>query len=599
VDSAGESTTAETESPFAPTPSEELESPAPVAAADEAVEKIAAKEPAAPVAAVEDKVGPYDKTLERPAATREPPAVASPAPKKDADSEVSGDWHVARLDAAGFRAAPDSPKIELPPFATDVSVPASTTLRSSPVTTASSPPFDPDDLIGSHAPATTISPRPVFEPFHDSAPEAAPAETSPTFPAAAPEREAAHSQVKTVESPMRPIDTDAKTEERPAARAMVPLGGALDDDDSFFRRDDSAVMKEPSGLYRREDSALFDKELSGGLRGKAPKWIAVSLGAAVLVAGGLFLAFKGDGGKKPDNPALVPGGAVARAEERRGEDLESGSARRVREAESRETEAREGDAREDVARRDEAAEARREEGERAAGVREERARGDEARREVVERARDESEVEAPARRGEERRGEARTAEARREEPRREVARRELARREEVARPEESATRRVEVRARAAEPEPRRERRVARAAARAAARDERREEARREARQESDVDRLLKEGKKLVARGRYKKAVEPLEKVVAAKPTAEAHYLLGEAYFELSKEGRALEQLEKATAMGSRRGKAFIMLGSLYSSAGKKAKARGAFEQYLRVDPRGKFAADAKAMLGQN
>ncbi|MBI3070871.1 MAG: DUF4388 domain-containing protein [Deltaproteobacteria bacterium] len=542
---------------------------------------------------VAETTGPYDKTVERAAATNSTPVAAKPA----AESEVSGDWHVARLDTAGMSTVPEIPRAELPPFATDTATTISPAIGSTVARDTTSAPFDPDDLIGSHAAVTTVSPRPSLE---------------ATTEKQSAEREHPLAAPKNVSSE-KPADDDAKTEERPRM-AMVPLGGALDDDDSFFKREDSGVRKEPSGLYRHEDSSLFDKDLGDAGRGMAPKWIALSLGALVIAAGGVFFALKGDGDKKPDGAALARAGLEARSVERRTDDERAralagaeGADRKDERRDGRE-EARAAERVDDEARRrtnDETAAAdttaRRErddgprEGAREAVARRDEphdARGEERGRRMVERegaardegarARAETEDDVPARRREARDAVARAVEARRE---------------------DAETRRDEVTERVIETPRRRDRRVARATtARAeAAREERRREraARVEAREESDVDRLLKEGRKLVARGRYKKAVDPLQKVVAAKPTAEAHYLLGEAYFELSKEGPALDQLEKATAMGSRRGKAFMMLGSLYSSAGKKAKARGAFEQYLKVEPRGKFAADAKAMLGQN
>lgn len=68
--------------------------------------------------------------------------------------------------------------------------------------------------------------------------------------------------------------------------------------------------------------------------------------------------------------------------------------------------------------------------------------------------------------------------------------------------------------------------------------------------------------------RYKEAEDALNKSLKIKPTAEAHYYLGEVYDKLNQPGESITEYTEATAMNPRYAEAWFDLGAAYYNRGR-------------------------------
>lgn len=95
--------------------------------------------------------------------------------------------------------------------------------------------------------------------------------------------------------------------------------------------------------------------------------------------------------------------------------------------------------------------------------------------------------------------------------------------------------------------------------------------------------LVNLGRLRVLRKNFDGAVETLTKAVALKPpSADANFLLGEAYLQLKKGSKAVSFLEEAARLG--RADAHLRLATLYHAVGLKDRAATEYEQYLSKKP---------------
>lgn len=103
--------------------------------------------------------------------------------------------------------------------------------------------------------------------------------------------------------------------------------------------------------------------------------------------------------------------------------------------------------------------------------------------------------------------------------------------------------------------------------------------------------LVNLGRLRSMRKNFDGAVEALTKAVALKPpSADANFLLGEAYLQLKKGSKAVPHLEEAARLG--RADAHLRLATLYNAVGLKDRAAAEYEQYLSKKP---DAPDRKKM----
>lgn len=91
------------------------------------------------------------------------------------------------------------------------------------------------------------------------------------------------------------------------------------------------------------------------------------------------------------------------------------------------------------------------------------------------------------------------------------------------------------------------------------------------------------GRLRMLRKDYEGAVEALSKAVELKPpSADASFLMGEAYLQLKKGSKAVPYLEEAARLG--RADAHLRLATLYNAAGLKDRAAAEYEQFLLKKP---------------
>lgn len=95
--------------------------------------------------------------------------------------------------------------------------------------------------------------------------------------------------------------------------------------------------------------------------------------------------------------------------------------------------------------------------------------------------------------------------------------------------------------------------------------------------------LLNLGRLLSAQNKFEAAIEPLTEAVKSSPTsADANFLLGEAYLQIKKGSKAVPCLTQAARLG--RPEAHLRLATLYNAGGMKDKAAQEYEQFLRKRP---------------
>jgi tetratricopeptide (TPR) repeat protein len=95
--------------------------------------------------------------------------------------------------------------------------------------------------------------------------------------------------------------------------------------------------------------------------------------------------------------------------------------------------------------------------------------------------------------------------------------------------------------------------------------------------------LVNLGRLRSMRKNFEGAVEALAKAVALKPpSADANFLLGEAYLQLKKGSKAVPHLEEAARLG--RADAHLRLATLYNAVGLKDRAAAEYAQYLSKKP---------------
>ena len=95
--------------------------------------------------------------------------------------------------------------------------------------------------------------------------------------------------------------------------------------------------------------------------------------------------------------------------------------------------------------------------------------------------------------------------------------------------------------------------------------------------------LLNLGRLLLAEKKFDAAIEPLTEAVKSSSTsADANFLLGEAYLQIKKGSQAVPYLNEAARLG--KPEAHLRLATLYNAAGMKDKAAQEYEQFLKKRP---------------
>jgi tetratricopeptide (TPR) repeat protein len=101
------------------------------------------------------------------------------------------------------------------------------------------------------------------------------------------------------------------------------------------------------------------------------------------------------------------------------------------------------------------------------------------------------------------------------------------------------------------------------------------------------------GRLLVAEKKWAEAAKEFKQALLAGPSAEAHYALGCAYFQLNRDRTAVRHLRKAVELDADFGAAFYVLGLALLRSGEKAEGRAALSAACegeRDEPRYRSAA---------
>jgi Flp pilus assembly protein TadD len=95
--------------------------------------------------------------------------------------------------------------------------------------------------------------------------------------------------------------------------------------------------------------------------------------------------------------------------------------------------------------------------------------------------------------------------------------------------------------------------------------------------------LLNIGRLRTSKNKFQEAIEPLTQAVELQPTsAEANFLLGEAYLQTKKGSKAVGYLNEAAKLG--KAEAHLRLATLYNAAGLKDRAATEYEEFLKKQP---------------
>jgi tetratricopeptide (TPR) repeat protein len=94
------------------------------------------------------------------------------------------------------------------------------------------------------------------------------------------------------------------------------------------------------------------------------------------------------------------------------------------------------------------------------------------------------------------------------------------------------------------------------------------------------------GRVRMAEKKYEAAVEPLTGALKISPTsAEADYLLGEAYLQMKRGSKAVGYFQDALKLEPiKMADAHLRLAALYNGAGLKDKAAAEYERFLKKKP---------------
>jgi tetratricopeptide (TPR) repeat protein len=101
----------------------------------------------------------------------------------------------------------------------------------------------------------------------------------------------------------------------------------------------------------------------------------------------------------------------------------------------------------------------------------------------------------------------------------------------------------------------------------------------------------------LTRERVAKALAACRRVVDAEPrSADALVLLAQANLIAGHESETLRLARLAAGIDPRCAEAFLLIGNVEQTLGRKADARAAYQAYLRLAPHGAYAADVRAIV---
>jgi CheY-like chemotaxis protein len=115
--------------------------------------------------------------------------------------------------------------------------------------------------------------------------------------------------------------------------------------------------------------------------------------------------------------------------------------------------------------------------------------------------------------------------------------------------------------------------------------------------QNEINKLINDATTDYERGRVKDAIAKLETVLAQSPSeTQAWVQLGLARYDSGDNTGAEEAALTALAMAPENARAHLLLATVAQQTGRKEQARIELETYLKLDPKGPFADEARALL---
>jgi hypothetical protein len=113
----------------------------------------------------------------------------------------------------------------------------------------------------------------------------------------------------------------------------------------------------------------------------------------------------------------------------------------------------------------------------------------------------------------------------------------------------------------------------------------------------DYAALVAEGRRLYEKGRLKPAIASLEQALTVEPDGdEALVLLARAHLDQGANQKALAESQRALAKNARSADAWLVAGTVQQQNGKNGEARTAYQHYVELAPKGRFASEIRSIL---
>jgi tetratricopeptide (TPR) repeat protein len=108
---------------------------------------------------------------------------------------------------------------------------------------------------------------------------------------------------------------------------------------------------------------------------------------------------------------------------------------------------------------------------------------------------------------------------------------------------------------------------------------------------------VEQGRALFKKGNAKKALPLIERAVTIKADSdEALLLLANCYLERGQMRKALDAANLSLTVNKENADAYLVVGTVQQSMEHVSEARGAYQSYLKLAPKGEFASDVRSIL---
>jgi Flp pilus assembly protein TadD len=115
----------------------------------------------------------------------------------------------------------------------------------------------------------------------------------------------------------------------------------------------------------------------------------------------------------------------------------------------------------------------------------------------------------------------------------------------------------------------------------------------------EMAKLIEQGQQAYDARQFPQAEEAFQKAAELRPEDPVPQMfLGLSRYEQAKLTEAVGPLEKAHALDSKNGRTDLLLGAVYQELGRTELARESYEDYLKLDPKGEYARDVRAILAR-